>query len=118
MFSFENKMEGIFMKRKMAIVKGGFSYLHNNFLKNFCLENNISVDILEKPEDAISNFDEYDFVYNDQHLHVTISGGVSVFDSSKNPVTLSNVLVNQADSVLYESKQNGRNRITVFKAKK
>lgn len=62
--------------------------------------------------------DEYDFVYNDQHLHVTISGGVSVFDSSKNPVTLSNVLVNQADSVLYESKQNGRNRITVFKAKK
>lgn len=61
--------------------------------------------------------EEYDFVYNAQHLHVTISGGLSVFDVSKNPVKLSNEIVNQADSALYESKQNGRNRITVYKAK-
>ena len=56
----------------------------------------------------------YDFVYNDQHLHVTVSGGVSVFDTEKNPVDLPNIFVNQADSGLYMSKNNGRNQITFF----
>ena len=56
----------------------------------------------------------YDFVYNDQHLHVTVSGGVSVFDTEKNPVDLPNVFVNQADSGLYMSKNNGRNQVTFF----
>ena len=56
----------------------------------------------------------YDFVYNDQHLHVTVSGGVSVFDTQKNPVDLPNVFVNQADSGLYMSKNNGRNQVTFF----
>lgn len=56
----------------------------------------------------------YDFVYNDQHLHVTVSGGVSVFDKEKNPVDLPNVFVNQADTGLYMSKNNGRNQVTFF----
>ena len=56
----------------------------------------------------------YDFVYNDQHLHVTVSGGVSVFDTEKNPVDLPNIFVNQADSGLYMSKNNGRNQVTFF----
>ena len=56
----------------------------------------------------------YDFVYNDQHLHVTVSGGVSVFDKDTNPVDLPNVFVNQADSGLYMSKNNGRNQVTFF----
>ncbi len=56
----------------------------------------------------------YDFVYNDQHLHVTVSGGVSVFDKEKNPVDLPNIFVNQADSGLYMSKNNGRNQVTFF----
>ena len=58
--------------------------------------------------------EEYDFVYNDQHLHVTVSGGVSVFDKEKNPVELPNIFVNQADSGLYMSKNNGRNQVTFF----
>ena len=58
--------------------------------------------------------EEYDFVYNDQHLHVTVSGGVSVFDKEKNPVELPNLFVNQADSGLYMSKNNGRNQVTFF----
>ena len=56
----------------------------------------------------------YDFVYNDQHLHVTVSGGVSVFDKETNPVELPNVFVNQADTGLYMSKNNGRNQVTFF----
>ena len=58
--------------------------------------------------------EEYDFVYNDQHLHVTVSGGVSVFDKDTNPVELPNIFVNQADSGLYMSKNNGRNQFTFF----
>lgn len=58
--------------------------------------------------------EEYDFVYNDQHLHVTVSGGVSVFDKNTNPVELPNIFVNQADSGLYMSKNNGRNQVTFF----
>ena len=58
--------------------------------------------------------EDYDFVYNDQHLHVTVSGGVSVFDKNTNPVELPNLFVNQADSGLYMSKNNGRNQVTFF----
>ena len=56
----------------------------------------------------------YDFVYNEQHLHVTVSGGVAVFDKETNPVDLPNVFVNQADTGLYMSKNNGRNQVTYF----
>ena len=57
---------------------------------------------------------DYDFVYNDQHLHVTVSGGVAVFDKETNPIDLPNVFVNQADTGLYMSKNNGRNQVTYF----
>jgi len=58
--------------------------------------------------------DEYDFVFNDQHLHVTISVGVSVFDTRTNIVNTPNEFVNQADKGLYLSKSAGRNRVTFF----
>ena len=58
--------------------------------------------------------EDYDFVYNDQHLHVTVSGGVSVFDKKLNPVEFPNIFVNQADAGLYMSKNNGRNQISFF----
>lgn len=60
----------------------------------------------------------HDFIYNDQHLHVTVSGGVSVFDVEKNPVTLPNEFVNQADHGLYLSKGNGRNQVTFYNNEK
>ncbi len=67
-----------------------------------------------------STINEHDFVYNNQQLHVTISGGVSVFDAQTNLVSSPNEFVNQADQGLYMSKNNGRNRVTFFdpKAKK
>ena len=61
-----------------------------------------------------STINEHDFVYNEKHLHVTISGGVSVFDAEKNLVNSPNEFVNQADQGLYMSKNNGRNRVTFF----
>ena len=65
-----------------------------------------------------SAIDEHDFVYNDQHLHVTISVGVSVFDAETNLVNSPNCFVNQADQALYVSKSNGRNRVTYFEHEK
>jgi len=65
-----------------------------------------------------STIDEHDFVYNGQHLHVTISGGVSVFDVDTNKVELPNEFVNQADQALYISKNSGRNRVTYFDPQK
>jgi diguanylate cyclase (GGDEF)-like protein len=68
-------------------------------------------------ERILSTINEHDFVYNNQHLHVTISGGVSVFDAETNLVSSPNEFVNQADRGLYISKNNGRNRVTYFDPK-
>lgn len=67
--------------------------------------------VAERIRETIQN---HDFVYNDQHLHVTISGGISVFDVDTNPVSNPNEFINQADKGLYLSKNNGRNRVTFF----
>lgn len=56
--------------------------------------------------------EEYDFCYENQHVKVTISIGVTVFDSEKNLVSSSKQLVDQADQALYVSKRSGRNRVT------
>jgi diguanylate cyclase (GGDEF)-like protein len=67
--------------------------------------------VAERIRETIQN---HDFVYNDQHLHVTISGGISVFDIDTNPVSNPNEFINQADKGLYLSKGNGRNQVTFF----
>ena len=58
--------------------------------------------------------EEHDFVYKDQHLHVTISGGVTIYDIEKNPVNSTAEIVNQADKALYVSKSNGRNQVSMY----
>ena len=55
-----------------------------------------------------------DFIYEDKHFRVTISGGVSVFDGSKHAMISPNAFVNQADKALYASKNKGRNRISFY----
>ena len=65
-----------------------------------------------------SAIEKHDFLYNNQHLHVTISCGVSVFDAEKNLVNSPNEFVNQADQALYISKNEGRNKVTYFEPKK
>lgn len=68
-----------------------------------------AVAVAERIRQRIEHFD---FLFNNQHLHVTISGGVAVFDREKNPVIMPKKLVNQADQGLYMSKNSGRNKIS------
>ncbi len=63
------------------------------------------------------NIATHDFFYQGQHMNVTISGGVALFDLDTNPVGSAKVLVDQADQALYVSKRNGRNCITFADSK-
>ena len=56
--------------------------------------------------------EQCDFVFNDRTMKVTVSCGISVFDYKKNPISIPQQLVKQADQGLYMSKHNGRNRVT------
>lgn len=69
-------------------------------------------DAMTVAERIRQHVEEYDFCYENQHVKVTISIGVTVFDSEKNLVTSSKQLVDQADQALYVSKRSGRNRVT------
>lgn len=96
----ENLREG-----DLASRYGGeeFTVMLNNTGKD------IALDVAERIRRAIEQFD---FSFNDTHMHVTISSGVTVFDVDKNPIKRANKLVSLADQGLYLSKQNGRNRVT------
>ncbi|MDE7290997.1 MAG: sensor domain-containing diguanylate cyclase [Treponemataceae bacterium] len=76
------------------------------------LPNTLKEDAMAVAERIREIIEETDFVYEGQHMHVTISGGVSVYDKDLNPVRETKELVEQADKALYVSKNNGRNRIT------
>lgn len=78
------------------------------------LSNGTKEEAMKVAERIRKKIEEYDFVYNDQHLHVTVSVGVSVFDKKANPVELPNLFVNQADAGLYLSKNSGRNKVSFF----
>ncbi len=76
-------------------------------LNNTCKEDAITV------ADRIrSKIEQYDFCYENLHVQVTISVGVTVFDVHKNPTMSPKELIDQADQALYVSKRNGRNRVT------
>ena len=64
-----------------------------------------------------SKVEQFDFCYEDRHVKVTISLGVSTFNVNNNPVTSPKVLVEQADRALYVSKRNGRNCVTFAEPK-
>ncbi len=76
------------------------------------LPNTLKEDAMAVAERIREIIEETDFVYEGQHMRVTISGGVSVYDKDLNPVQETKELVEQADKALYVSKNNGRNRIT------
>lgn len=69
-------------------------------------------DAMTVAERIRQHVEEYDFCYENQHVKVTISIGVTVFDSEKNLVSSPKLLVDQADQALYVSKRSGRNRVT------
>ena len=57
-----------------------------------------------------------DFVFEDQHMKVSISVGISMYFGLKEMTP--KLLVEHADEALYESKNNGRNRTTIYIEKK
>lgn len=71
-----------------------------------------AMNIAERIRSTIEN---YDFFYDNRHLHVTISGGVSVFDGEKNKLESPNIFVDHADKALYLSKNSGRNKVSFYK---
>lgn len=68
-----------------------------------------ALQVAERIRQAIQ---DYDFFYENQHMKVTISCGVSECSVENNPVSSAKILVAQADKALYVSKNNGRNRVT------
>ena len=56
-----------------------------------------------------------DFVFEKKHMRVTISIGISMYFGKKE--ISAKLLVEQADMALYESKNTGRNKTTVFSEK-
>ena len=98
-------IKGNLRENDLASRYGGeeFTVLLNDTAKD------VAVTIAERIRSTIES---HDFEFNEQHLHVTISSGVAVFDAVTNPVTNPKLLVNQADQGLYMSKHNGRNRVT------
>ena len=76
------------------------------------LPNTLKEDALQVAERIRTNIEGTNFEYEGTKVHVTISGGVSVFDPLKNRVTNAKEFVEQADKALYVSKTSGRNRIT------
>lgn len=89
----------------MASRYGGeeFTVMLNNTGKN---------EAMQVAERIRKNIEKNDFHYEDQHMKVTISIGVSVFSVDNNPVTTAKHLVEQADQALYISKRTGRNKVT------
>lgn len=60
-----------------------------------------------------SSIEALDIIYKGIHLKVTVSVGVCVFRNDEE--IDANEILKRADEALYESKENGRNRVTIFK---
>lgn len=69
-----------------------------------------AVKIAERIRSSIENLD---ILYEGQHLSLTISAGVAEYNPETDKAARN--LVERADKALYESKQAGRNRVTLAK---
>ena len=53
--------------------------------------------------------EQSDFTYNNEHIHISISMGVSLYEGEK-----VEGFIEKADKALYRAKENGRNQVVVF----
>ncbi|MBU1077963.1 MAG: sensor domain-containing diguanylate cyclase [Spirochaetes bacterium] len=60
------------------------------------------------------NIEEHPFMYNGEKLNVTVSIGLSTYYPQKMEDIDKNKLITMADEALYFSKNNGRNRTTLY----
>ncbi len=67
--------------------------------------------VAERIRKAVENME---VIYKNLNLKVTISLGVSVYNWVENSDV--SFVLNKADEALYQSKENGRNRVTLFKS--
>lgn len=81
------------------------------------LDNTEKEDALTVAERLRTKIEQYDFKYENQHVKVTVSLGVTEFNPETNAVTSPKLLVDQADQALYVSKRNGRNQVTFADSK-
>ncbi|MGD9160080.1 MAG: diguanylate cyclase [Desulfobacteraceae bacterium] len=54
----------------------------------------------------------YDFTHNSVHMSITVSIGIAQYQSGKD--NTSALLIEQADTALYQAKEEGRNRTIIF----
>jgi diguanylate cyclase (GGDEF)-like protein len=67
---------------------------------------------VKKIEQILTKIREHQFISSQKStpLKITISAGVSEWQSNDDPESI----ISRADSALYQSKTNGRDRITIF----
>jgi diguanylate cyclase (GGDEF)-like protein len=53
--------------------------------------------------------EQSDFTYHNEHIHISISMGVSMYEREK-----VEGFIEKADKALYSAKENGRNQVMVF----
>jgi diguanylate cyclase len=58
-----------------------------------------------------STIESHVILSNDRQLHVTVSIGIAAYPSL---ATTQPQLIDSADKALYNSKEHGRNRVTIF----
>ncbi len=86
-------------------------YGGEEFLCVLCNSN--SEGAIKRAEEIRKKIEEFDFIYRDHKIPVTISGGISILDMKKEKKTPEE-LIREADEALYTAKRTGRNRIITY----
>ncbi len=68
----------------------------------------------KRAEEIREKIENFNFVYRDYKIPITISGGISIFDVEKDKQKTPEDLIREADEALYIAKRTGRNKIVTY----
>ena len=68
----------------------------------------------KRAEEVREKIENFNFVYRDYKIPITISGGISIFDVEKDKQKTPEDLIREADEALYIAKRTGRNKIVTY----